>query len=163
MEQVTPVENQTQTFYINAFQDTTSAIHAFSSTVLFQWIESNAIARFTVKDSTRNSIDIYIDSSIALLKSWNPQKKLYTLHDISTPQFTMTPYTRTRLNEVSQTIKEGNVQTVSAIYMMASYQTALISFFGNIFTANARHTTQQYFINEAEALHWLKSKMIDAG
>src|SRR5690606_1382233 len=105
--------------------------------VRLEWQEDGRLAVFTLTDASRQSVDAYIDASLALLRGWPQNEIFYLLTDVTNRNVSLSPYFRERLKEVAVAIKEEQVRCVSAVVMANTFMATILVLFGNLFTRQA--------------------------
>jgi hypothetical protein len=109
-------------------------------------------------DSKRETVDAYIDSCIELMKAWDSPKSLNFLHDISHQEVALTPYFRSRLNEIPGIMRE--LKPMDRFHAAALLQNSLLSrifkMFGETFSRSSG-VKVRFFVNRQQALDWLTS------
>lgn len=113
---------------------------------------------FEMKDTSRDSVDAYIEGNLEILRNQDKTQTLYTIQDISNPAVTLTPYLKERLNEVTAYIKNNKIQVCTAIVMADNFTGRVMRIFGRLFTINARYLTQVYFTDMSSARNWIASQ-----
>ncbi len=112
----------------------------------------------TLSDSRRETIDAYIDSCNEILRAWKNPISINFLHDISHKDVALTPYFRSRLNEISGVIRELNMmeKVHSANLLQNSLMSRIFMLFGDTFSRSSG-VKQKFFVNRQQALDWLMS------
>lgn len=123
-----------------------------------EWLADGNIVAFTLTSSAHNVIEAYYKINWALMDEADktPERLMVMLHDISDKNMVLTPMLRSRLDEIAQRIKTGQVQYRSAVVMSNSPMSRIFMFFGNVFSSKAKNTIQRFFTNREQGLQWLE-------
>lgn len=123
--------------------------------VTHHWDTDLGAVLFEMSDTTRSSVDAYIESNLEILRTWDNTKTLYTIQDISNEAVALTPYLKARLGEVTAYINSNKIQVCTAIVMGNDFTGQVMRIFGRLFTLNARYLKQVYFTDMPAARSWI--------
>jgi len=136
----------------------TTAVKQSDSNVTQHWSDDKTTITFKMLDSTRLSVDTYINGNLEVLREWDKSQTLYTIQDIANPNVTLTPYLKQRLSEVTDFIKTHQIPVRSAIVMENNFTGQVMQAFGRLFTINAKYLTQVYFTDMSKAQEWINKQ-----
>jgi len=122
-----------------------------SDAITFQWVHDGAAYIIEVRNSRRDTIDLYIAASLKLVNEWDKSKPFYSLQDISHEDFQMTPYLRERLNEVLSAMKESGMDGRSVIVMGNSFAGRIMQVLGRFFAQQSKPIIQVWETDRATA------------
>lgn len=123
-----------------------------------EWLHNGAIVAFTMTQPTHEVVEIYFHANNLLMDEAEktPHQLMIMLHDISDKQMALTPMLRTRLDNIAERIRKGQVQYRSAVILTNSPMSMVFSFFGNMFSRNAKNTIQRFFTDRQQGIQWLE-------
>ena len=132
----------------------------FGHGVTFEWIEGGRIAVFTMKDSTRASVDTFINVNIALAEQ-HRGKTIYIFNDAASPHISLTPYLRQKVTNLAGTLEALGITATMATLVEPGFFSTIAKIFGSILSKSTPHITQNFFNDRDEALDWLKAQLSD--
>ena len=127
-----------------------------SPNVSFRWLHDGKTFETRITSSTRADIDIYAEANIAALRMWDKSAKFYSLQDVSDKNVTITPYFRSRLEEVAGVIKEVGLEGDSVIVLSNSITGRIVQVYGRIFARKAEPIHQHWVIGYDSGVEKLK-------
>lgn len=122
------------------------------------WNKDRTVVTFTMSDVSRKAVDAYISGNLEVLGNWDKTKTLFTIQDISNPNISLTPYLKSRLDEITNFIKTNEVNVCTAIVMENNFTGQVMRAFGRLFTVNARYLNQVYFTDLTQATGWISKQ-----
>lgn len=135
-----------------------SSIHTIVPGLTMQWLKNGKIAAFTLTSPTHQVIEAYFQANYSLMDEadQHPDELMITLHDLSDKNMALTPLLKSRLDNIADRIRHGEVQHRSAVILSKSPLALVFSFFGNTFSRMAKNTIQKFFTDRQEAIRWLE-------
>jgi hypothetical protein len=123
-----------------------------------EWLHGGTIVAFTLTSSSYQVVEAYFAANFQLMDEAEktPQNLMIMLHDISGKNVSLTPMLRTRLDEIAARIRQGQVHYRSAVILSNTPMSMVFSFFGNVFSRNAKNTIQKFFTARHQGIEWLK-------
>jgi hypothetical protein len=77
---------------------TTEDVEVLAPGVTIEWLSDHRIMIMTASDSSRGTVDVWINRSMELLREWPADKPWMTIIDATNPKVARTPYMRDRLH-----------------------------------------------------------------
>ncbi len=137
-----------------------SLVH-LSDAVTFQWLYDGAAYMIEVKNSRRDTIDVYIDTSLKIVAEWDRSMPFHSLQDISSDDFQMTPYLKARLNEVLTAMSESGMDGRSIIVMSDGFAGRIMQVLGRFFAQQSKPIIQDWVVDRAVGEEKLAQIMAD--
>jgi hypothetical protein len=91
-----------------------------SDHVTFQWLHGGAAYFMEVQSARRTEADIYVEISLKVAKEWDSSQEMLSIHDVSHPDFQMTPYLQGRLQGVMEIMNKLELTGHSVVVMSNS-------------------------------------------
>jgi hypothetical protein len=118
------------------------------------WMDKGRIVCYTITSVSRAAIDVWADSSLALIMEWPADQPYLAIHDFS--EATLTPYVRKRAEDIVSQIPK-HFTGRSAVIMPRSFINQLIRLFVTVDLVNRnRVVDRQVFFRIEEASQWVK-------
>lgn len=139
--------------------NTNNAVENIADGVKRQWILDGDVVLYTMTDSSKDNVDAYIESNIQMVREWPRPKPFLNVQDISSGEVLLTPYFRTRLQEVEAVLKEYKQDGFSAIILPDTFMFRIFSMFGRFFTQRVgTGLEQRYFTDTDKGIEWITEK-----
>ena len=119
-----------------------------------EWLFDRQMIVMTAQDSTRGSVDTWVDKCIDIANKWPANRPFCIVVDASNPSLSRTPYMRDRLKGL-RTVRT-DLSWYVAMVAPKSYLMQLMSYGLRVMQSN-RET--RIFFEREEAVQWLKSKL----
>lgn len=127
--------------------------------VTLNWLHDKKMMIFTVSDSHRATVDLFIDKYIALLRIWPPEQPfligLATLHDDAS----VTPYIRERTQAVIDVAKERDITGRFALVLKRNFFLRLVRVFMQMNRQQGGPLETCIFFTQPEAVAWLEKAL----
>lgn len=123
----------------------------------FERIFEDQIIIFAIKDSSRDTIDHWIDTINQLVDAWPADKLVFALQDFSQRKVGPTPYSRARAKEV--TSKMTALKGYVAMVLPSTLVGHLIRIFyrgSSNFNTQRGKMQAKVFTDRSQAVDWLK-------
>jgi len=120
---------------------------------LCDWYAQEQVVAFTLTDNHPAHIDGLVDYVLEMLRTWNPEKPLLIMYDLS--QISMTPYGQQRAIEVYDAVPLTLVGRTALLLPYSSFGTRMISFASFFMPVQNRNMKRRFFRQREEALRWL--------
>ncbi len=118
------------------------------------WVADGRIPVFTIPDVNRTAIDVWANSVLAYIDTFDPDTQYLILHDISAAGMALTPYVRTRSQELA--IACAPLHGRLAAVMSPGPMSQLVGMFlKHELRQKMRNITSETFGNRDEAIAWL--------
>jgi hypothetical protein len=141
-------------------EPTTTGPVNYAHGVSFEWVEDGRIAVFTITDSSRPSVDTFINIHLAFAQQ-NRGKTIYTLSNASSPDVTLTPYLRQKSTKLAEAYEQLDITLYRATVVQAGFFTTIVKLFINMLANPSSRANQKLFNDYGEALDWLKAQLPD--
>jgi hypothetical protein len=128
---------------------------------LLERIFDDQIIVITIKDSSRETIDSWIDAIIKLVETWPADKPVFAIQDFSQRKTGPTPYSRARAKETTSTIAKLNGYV--AMVLPTTFIGQLIRiFYRNASRLNVKRGNMvgKVFTDREKAIGWLKEMIV---
>lgn len=119
-----------------------------------EWLFDRQIVVMTATDSTRGTVDAWVNKCIDVANTWPANRPFCTMVDASGPNLSRTPYMRERLKDLRAV--RTDLKWYTAMVAPKSYLMQLMSYGLRVMQSN-RET--RIFFEREEAIKWLKSKL----
>jgi len=143
--------------------DATSLVKIFEETpteqlspgIKYKWLFDRHILYVIGDTSHRSDIDAWFQFMCTVMGNWPDDITYLAVQDLSSPNFSLTPYARTRATEIYKV--RPTLRGRVAIVMPRSFIGHLLQMFirtvrGNIFDT-------RFFLSQGDALVWLAQKL----
>jgi hypothetical protein len=131
--------------------------------VQFQWLHEGRAYCITLTSSNREAIDVYIEANLAALRQWPKDQRYFSLQDTSHPSVGITPYFRTRLEEVLAAMTQHALTGHSVVVLSNSIGGNLLRIYGRIFARKAGPMKQHWVVGLAAAQATLAQLLAEEG
>ena len=121
--------------------------------VIKEWNPDQSLFKFMLANSSRATVDIYIEGNLEILRDWNNQYPIYEIQDLTHKDLSFTPYLKARINDITSLIKEREITAYVAIVVTNNLTGQFIKAFGRIFEASQR---TQFFDDMSQAQTWIE-------
>ena len=133
----------------------------YGHNVTFEWIEDGRIAVFSLKDTSRTSVDAFFMVNLAFAEQ-NRGKTIYIFNDAMSPNIALTQYFRQKLTKLAEVFEEFDITAVIASVIQPGLFSTIAKLFSNFLSKSAPRSTQRFFNDYDEALNWLKTHLPEA-
>lgn len=123
--------------------------------VIRSWDDERGYFLVKLPESSRETVDIYINTNLEMFRSWDNTKPIYTIQDISGGNVVLTPYLKGRLNEINQSVKDNKLNAYVALVMEESFTGQVMRTFGRLLNMNAKNLHQMFFTDMKQAEKWI--------
>lgn len=126
--------------------------------ITFERIHDGQIAVFKLADISRVSIDAWVTKTKDITGDWNNERPFMALTQVSGKYLNLTPYLRSRMQEISKWNPE--IWAFTAVVLPKSFFVYLMSNF--IPTLKLRNTQSRVFQTYEQALQWLEKVLAES-
>jgi hypothetical protein len=109
--------------------------------------------------SSRETVDAYIDSVLADIRTWDRSQPYYNVQDVSHHSVQLTTYMRGRLDEVAVAIRQRDLTTYAAVILPPGLVARLMTAYGALFTRRGGKINQRYFDRTDKGFAWVEQQM----
>lgn len=123
--------------------------------VIKMWDDEKGYFVVTLPESSRKTVDIYIEGNLDLFRQWDNSKPIYTIQDVSGGNVVLTPYLKERLGELNQWVSNHELEAYVAIVMEESFTGHVMRTFGRLLTMSSKRLHQMFFTDIKQAEKWI--------
>lgn len=125
-----------------------------ANSVVVEWLDDGAIIIFKANEQTNEAIDVWAQAIMDIAVE-RPQDIAF-IHDFSSISPTLTPYVRTRIQQVNAEPNKGYV----AVILSESALSRVIQFFVNRELVHLQPDVEhRVFFDRDEAVAWMRSRL----
>jgi hypothetical protein len=117
-----------------------------------EFIENNTIAVITMQGISREEIDRWFNTTTKVMTEWPDDKLILVIHDASHQRTALTPYMRSRINDLYKLKLEK--KGYGAVIIPKSVAAQMIQLFLRYVKTDP--LVFQFFFSKEEAIAWLK-------
>jgi hypothetical protein len=122
--------------------------------IFCQFSREKQILVFTVRASTRSSVDTLSNMLFTYIDAWPQTRALKILYDFSDRQSAVTPYMRSRMDVICQVIHQRKLKALSAIVLPQTYVAQMLQLY-YLSHGTGDYETQVFF-SFGDAWAWLE-------
>jgi hypothetical protein len=126
--------------------------------VTFRWLEQGNAFEISLGSIQRSDVDAYINTNLQLLRDWDIQQPFFSLQDFSSENVSMTPYIRSRLQEVINLMNDRQLTGNSVVIFSPNFQGRVMEFLGRFFPGQAT-VKQSWIVGHERAYDTLRELM----
>ena len=130
--------------------------------VTISWSVDKSSVLITLPESSRNSVDIYINTNLEILQNWDVNKPIYMIQNVSSGQVQSTPYLKGRLEEINNVVKTRKINAYVALIIRDDFVGHIMRTFGRLFASNVRTLDQRFFTDQQQAEEWVAKQQANA-
>ena len=136
---------------INLPDRTDQTLVELTDNVTFRWLQGGRAYEIVTKGSTRKDVDTCIDANLAAIQSWNQNQTFYSVQDFTHRDVQITPYFKSRLNDVAEAMDTYQVKGASMIVLDGGLAGQLMKILSRFFVSKVKPVQQVWFtdINKA--------------
>jgi len=121
--------------------------------VAFHWLHNGVAYEVIAESSQRKDVDAYIDANLAAINQWDKQQPFYSIQNISNANVSVTPYFKSRLDEVADVMKAQEIKGVSMIVMNNNFTGQLMKMLSRFFVSRVNNTVRQEWFTDITKAH----------
>ncbi len=123
-----------------------------------EWLFERQIVVYTLTSASRDAVDAWIDTGFATMKSWPADRPYLAIHDVSSPNLTMTPYARQRAREIAKQLPPHLTRSAAIVRKDMFGQAIRLFIKLDMLRVHPTLERKVFFTREA-AVAWLKEKL----
>jgi hypothetical protein len=129
-----------------------------------EWIDDERIVVITTQgDMSRAAIDTWANVVMDTAANWNPDQPFFLLHDLSSKDQGLTPYSRQRAEETYDALRPGTSGCI-AVVIREGFVNRLVSLlYFRRRKARGMNLEERLFTTKADALTWLREMLKISG
>lgn len=124
-----------------------------------QWIENNTVVVFSLQDTTRQSVDQFVDEVTRTREAWDKTQPFLAIYDVSHGNILLTSYVRERSMELAENPPPDLFGAYAVVVARTIIGTLIITFF-NGFSNDHPYFKGRAFRNFDYALQWVQEQAV---
>ena len=124
-----------------------------------EWLDDGKIILFNLKSPTRDLVEAYFQARHLHMDLANetPNIPVLMINDLSSNEMSLTPFLRSRMNELAKRIRSESVHYYSAMVMPKSISGQVFKLAGNVLSRTVRDSVLKFFTDRDQGIHWLRN------
>lgn len=122
-----------------------------------KWIQDDRIVVFSLGDTTRQSVDQFVDEVKTTRTSWDTTKPLLAIYDVSHGNILLNSYVRTRSLELAEN-PPPDLYGAYAVVVSDTIIGTLVTVFLNLFSDKHPSFKGRAFHNFEQSVQWLNEQ-----
>lgn len=128
----------------------------FGAGVTRRWHQPGRLVIYSVTQNNRDAVDAYVEAVSEVVKLWEPEKTLLSVHHFGELQLILTPYARKRITDLTRDSRHL-VNDHKAIVIPRSFGGDLARLFVNTHLNRYMPGKTHIFHDLDESITWLNS------
>lgn len=125
-----------------------------------EWIEDNRIVVITTQgDMSRAAVDTWADLVIDTASNWEANKPVFLLHDLSSRDQGLTPYSRERADQTYDAVKSGTEGCIAVVVREGVINRLISLLYFRHRKERGMNLQERLFITRPEAESWLREML----